>query len=49
MGAYLSEPITKKESENGEGNGLIFGASSMQGWRVSQEVEHDQLTDVLSF
>lgn len=38
MGAYLSEPMTSKRSESGEGNNLTYGACSMQGWRVSQEV-----------
>jgi len=38
MGAYLSRPETAKVSENGEGNKLRYGASCMQGWRVSQEV-----------
>lgn len=38
MGAYLSEPITEKNSTEGENEEFSFGASSMQGWRVSQEV-----------
>jgi len=38
MGAYLSEPIKEKESTGEEGEHLAYGASSMQGWRVSQEV-----------
>jgi len=38
MGAYLSEPITKKESSDEVGKNVAYGASSMQGWRVSQEV-----------
>jgi len=38
MGAYLSEPITKKESSNETGKNVAYGASSMQGWRISQEV-----------
>lgn len=38
MGAYLSTPLTDKES-NDEGNEyLACGASQMQGWRMSQEV-----------
>ncbi|CAL8147541.1 unnamed protein product [Orchesella dallaii] len=41
MGAYLSEPMTAKETEEGEGNKLKFGACSMQGWRVSQEDAHN--------
>lgn len=40
MGEYLSKPKTDKESEDGEGLGVHFGASAMQGWRVSQEDAH---------
>lgn len=40
MGAYLSEPITEKHSSDYEGVNLKCGASSMQGWRVSQEVSN---------
>lgn len=40
MGAYLSEPITEKHSSDYEGINLKCGASSMQGWRVSQEVSN---------
>ncbi|CAG7833352.1 unnamed protein product [Allacma fusca] len=46
MGAYLSKPITKKETEEGVGNRLEYGASSMQGWRVSQEDAHNCVTDL---
>ena len=38
MGAYLSNPITEKMVEDGLSRNLKFGASSMQGWRISQEV-----------
>lgn len=38
MGAYLSEPITKKVSSDEVGRSVAYGASSMQGWRISQEV-----------
>lgn len=38
MGAYLSEPKTTKDSSDHEGEGVRCGASSMQGWRISQEV-----------
>jgi len=41
MGAYLSEPITEKETEEGVLHGSIhFGASAMQGWRRGMEDEH---------
>ena len=38
MGAYLSEPVTNTVTEEGDSQKLEYGASSMQGWRVSQEV-----------
>ena len=38
MGAYLSEPITNKETQLEENEELRVASSSMQGWRVSQEV-----------
>jgi serine/threonine protein phosphatase PrpC len=36
MGAYLSQPVTEKESGEGE----RFGYSSMQGWRTDHEDAH---------
>jgi len=36
----LEAPITAKASEHGEGNGLRYAVSSMQGWRVRMEDEH---------
>ena len=38
MGAYLSEPIRQKDSCDESADNLTYGASCMQGWRVSQEV-----------
>lgn len=38
MGAYLSVPITEKLSTDETNEFLACGASSMQGWRMSQEV-----------
>lgn len=38
MGAFLDKPITDKTTEEGEGNGIKYGMSSMQGWRVEMEV-----------
>ncbi|KAJ1451670.1 phosphatase 2C-like domain-containing protein [Pelagophyceae sp. CCMP2097] len=40
MGAYLSAPVTAKESEDAECEWLRCGASSMQGWRRSMEDAH---------
>ncbi|XP_029665105.1 probable protein phosphatase CG10417 [Formica exsecta] len=45
MGAYLSEPITKKESSDEAGKNVAYGASSMQGWRISQEDAHNCCID----
>ncbi|XP_037947246.1 probable protein phosphatase CG10417 [Teleopsis dalmanni] len=43
MGAYLSQPKTDKISTD-EGNQLLeVGASSMQGWRNSQEDAHNAI------
>ncbi|GLV32541.1 uncharacterized protein CBL_00749 [Carabus blaptoides fortunei] len=41
MGAYLSEPITHKISSDNDSERVRYGASSMQGWRVSQEDAHN--------
>ena len=38
MGAYLSTPVREKISEDKSTDKLVCGVSSMQGWRVSQEV-----------
>ena len=40
MGAFLDKPKTDKHNECGEGNGLRYGLSSMQGWRVEMEDAH---------
>lgn len=43
MGVYLSSPVTEKESmdEACPEQGYCYGASSMQGWRISQEDAHN--------
>ena len=38
MGAYLSKPITDKVSSDEVGKNVAYGASSMQGWRIQNEV-----------
>lgn len=40
MGAFLDKPKTEKHNSHGEGNGLSYGLSSMQGWRVEMEDAH---------
>jgi len=40
MGAHLTAPITKKDSEHGENETFRYGATSMQGWRKEQEDSH---------
>uniref|UniRef100_A0A182K4I8 protein-serine/threonine phosphatase n=1 Tax=Anopheles christyi TaxID=43041 RepID=A0A182K4I8_9DIPT len=41
MGAYLSEPLTTKDSSDESNDYLASGSSSMQGWRISQEDAHN--------
>lgn len=41
MGGMLSQPVTKKRSNKGEGLGLRYAVSSMQGWRPEMEDAHD--------
>ena len=38
MGAYLSQPITEKESTDGEDARFKYGTTAMQGWRTNMEV-----------
>ncbi|KAL3269981.1 hypothetical protein HHI36_009036 [Cryptolaemus montrouzieri] len=45
MGSYASEPKVDKESLDEYNDRLNCGASSMQGWRVSQEDAHNCLLD----
>lgn len=40
MGAYLSEPITDKNSQEGANERVKYGSSEMQGWRQTQEVKN---------
>lgn len=40
MGAFLEKPKTEKVTEKGFGNGLRYGVSSMQGWRLEMEDAH---------
>ncbi|PSN53499.1 hypothetical protein C0J52_16748 [Blattella germanica] len=41
LGAYLKKPNTEKISTDEVGRRVICGASSMQGWRVTQEDAHN--------
>ncbi|XP_033736632.1 probable protein phosphatase CG10417 isoform X2 [Pecten maximus] len=41
MGVYLSTPNTDKNSTDQECSNFTYGASSMQGWRMSQEDAHN--------
>lgn len=43
MGQILSEPVTTKHSTSGKDERLIYGASSMQGWRISKKVNIDDV------
>lgn len=46
MGAFLEKPNTEKFNEKGNGNGLRFGVSSMQGWRCEMEDAHYAKTNL---
>ena len=45
MGAYLSQPITDKESSDGEDARFKYGTTAMQGWRTNMEVRLRELLD----
>ncbi|RWS10033.1 protein phosphatase 1A-like isoform X1 [Dinothrombium tinctorium] len=40
MGAFLDKPKLDKQTSMGTGNGLRYGVSSMQGWRLEMEDAH---------
>lgn len=44
MGAFLEKPKTEKLIASGSGNGLRYGLSAMQGWRVEMEDAHAAVT-----
>ncbi|CAL8348539.1 unnamed protein product [Boreogadus saida] len=46
MGAFLDKPKTEKHNAHGEGNGLRYGLSSMQGWRVEMEDAHNAMPEL---
>ena len=47
MGEYLSTPNKTKHSNEGENAKFKFGASSMQGWRKSNEDAHITAVDFI--
>ncbi|KAI8924302.1 phosphatase 2C-like domain-containing protein [Entophlyctis helioformis] len=40
MGQTLSEPVVEKHTTTGEDERLAYGASAMQGWRITMEDAH---------
>ncbi|KAF2461500.1 phosphatase 2C-like domain-containing protein [Lineolata rhizophorae] len=46
MGQTLSEPVVEKKSANGQDDRVVFGVSSMQGWRISMEDAHAAVLDL---
>lgn len=46
MGAFLDKPKTEKTIAKGEGCGLRYGVSAMQGWRMEMEDAHVCSTDI---
>ncbi|KAK3179837.1 Protein phosphatase 2C 2 [Lecanicillium sp. MT-2017a] len=47
MGQTLSEPVVDKTSSKGEDDRLLFGVSSMQGWRISMEDADTTVLDLI--
>ncbi|RCI01490.1 Protein phosphatase 2C 2 [Rhizopus stolonifer] len=45
MGQILSAPVTTKHSTEGENKRLMYGASAMQGWRITMEDAHTHILD----
>jgi hypothetical protein len=41
MGAYLSQPVTAKDSSDGASDAYAYGTTAMQGWRTNMEVGDD--------
>ena len=37
MGSFLEKPLTEKDTHRGDGPGLQWASSAMQGWRVNME------------
>ncbi|KAL6780685.1 hypothetical protein ACKKBF_B12165 [Auxenochlorella protothecoides x Auxenochlorella symbiontica] len=46
MGAYLSQPITEKETAEGENELFCYGVAAMQGWRMDMEDAHSTVLRV---
>ncbi|KAI9480597.1 MAG: phosphatase 2C-like domain-containing protein [Benjaminiella poitrasii] len=46
MGQTLSEPIVDKSTHQGKNKNLLYGLSSMQGWRLTMEDAHCAELDV---
>ncbi|KAG0212338.1 Protein phosphatase 2C 2 [Mortierella sp. GBA30] len=46
MGQTLSAPITEKHSSAGHNERLAYGASAMQGWRITMEDAHTTLLEL---
>ncbi|KAJ2720408.1 Protein phosphatase 2C 2 [Coemansia sp. Benny D115] len=46
MGQTLSEPIVEKHSSKGGDERFLYGASAMQGWRITMEDAHTTLLKV---
>ena len=47
MGTILDKPVTEKEdTASGTCNGLAYGVSGMQGWRVDMEDSHACIEEV---
>jgi len=46
MGQILDKPVTEKQTHTGGNNYLLYGCSSMQGYRISMEDRHNYIADM---
>ena len=46
MGAFLDKPKVDKHVLSGEGNGIKYAVSSMQGWRIDMEDAHTAMVEL---
>ncbi|KAH8550867.1 phosphatase 2C-like domain-containing protein [Umbelopsis sp. PMI_123] len=46
MGQTLSEPVVEKHSTDGGDSRVVYGASEMQGWRITMEDAHTTIPNL---
>ena len=46
MGSYLSQPVTSKDTQIGEFDGIKYACTAMQGWRTEMEDSHIMIPNI---